>query len=281
MFERTVIDAHTHVGHVREDEPPMTAERMLAWMDENGIDRSVLLPLESPEASSYYITTNSVLDVADDHPDRFIPFCAMDPRMNVSGGRAAFAERIASYVDRGARGFGELKVGLPIDDERMRMLYELCEDHGLPVLFHMDAKRCTDEVGLPGFEAVLRDFPDVDFIGHAQGWWAHVSGGISEATDLSGYPDDPVEPGGRCGELLATYDNCYADLSAGSGWNALTRDPAFGQGFLEEHHESLLFATDHLYPGQDVPQLDLLETFEFTEEMAENILHQNLEGILR
>ena len=90
-----------------------------------------------------------------------------------------------------------------------------------------------------------------------------------------------MEPNGRCDELLAEYDNCYADLSAGSGWNALTRDPDYGQRFLERHREKLLFATDYLYPDRAVPQLDLLDTFDFTNEMAEDILYRNLKGLLR
>lgn len=278
MFERRVVDAHVHVGHVRQGDPPMTAEIMLDWMDEHGIDRSVLLPLESPEGSSYYVTTNSALNLAAEHPDRFVPFCCLDPRMNITNGDEGFADRVAEYVERGARGFGELKAGLPIDHERMRFLYELCDEHDLPVLFHMDRQRGTDEVGLPNYERVLREFPDVDFISHAPGWWAHVSADVEA---MGGYPDGPVEPGGRCDELLAEYDNCYADLSAGSGWNALTRDPEYGQEFLERHHEKLLFATDYLYPAQDVPQLEILETFAFTDEMAENVFHRNLEGLLR
>lgn len=281
MFDRTTVDSHVHVGRVRDDKPPMTPEVMLEWMDASGIDRAVLLPLESPEATSYYVTTERVLDLAAEHPDRFVPYCSLDPRMNVTTGRAGFEARIAEYVDRGARGFGELKAGLPIDHDRMRRLYAICADHDLPVLFHTDDQRCTDDVGLPGFERVLRDFPDVDFVAHAQGWWAHVSAAVDGDTDLGGYPDGPVEPGGRCGELLAGYENCYADLSARSGWNALTRDPAFGQRFLERHREKLLFATDHLFPGQDVPQLDLLETFEVTDATAENLLHRNAERVLR
>jgi hypothetical protein len=62
-----------------------------------------------------------------------------------------------------------------------------------------------------------------------------------------------VEPGGRCDELLGTYDNLYADISMGSGFNAITRDVEYSQGFLERHHEKLLFGTDYLYPGQNFP----------------------------
>ncbi len=278
MFEHEVYDAHTHIGHVRQESPRLTADEMLTWMDEHGIDRVVLLSLESPEASSYYITTNSVLNLAATHPERFIPFCGLDPRMAITSGETGYETRIREYVERGARGFGELKAGLPIDDERMQRLYELCAQFELPLLFHLDNRRCTDEVGLPGFEAMLQSYPEVDFIAHAPGWWAHIS---ADADSLGGYPDGPVEPGGRCDELLTAYENCYADISAGSGWNALTRDPTFGQSFLERHEDKLLFGTDYLYPGQDVPQLDLLETFDLSEEMARKLLSTNLDDILR
>jgi predicted TIM-barrel fold metal-dependent hydrolase len=278
MFDETVIDAHVHVGHVRQDDSPMTAERLLSWMDDHGIDRAVLLPLESPEASSYYITTNTTLELAATHPDRFVPFCGLDPRMNIQTGRPGFADRITEYLDRGARGFGELKAGLPIDHDRMRMLYELCDDHDLPVLVHMDHKCGTDEIGLPGFERVLNEFPAVDFIAHAQGWWAHIS---ADVPGMDGYPEGPVEPGGRCDQLLDEYDNCYADISARSGWNALTRDPAFGQRFLERHHEKLLFGTDYLAPEQDVPQLRFRDIFDLTDEIARDVYHRNLDQLLR
>ena len=277
LADYTVIDAHTHVGRVREDQP-MTADRMVDWMDENDVDRVVLLPLESPEATSYYVPTSRTLDLAAAHPERFIPFCSVDPRMNVTGGRDAFVERIRGYVERGARGFGELKAGLPIDHDLMQTLYGIAGEFDLPVLLHIETTVCSDEVGLPGFESMLRAFPDTDFIAHAPGWWAHVSADVDR---LSGYPDGPVEPGGRCDELLSGYDNCYADLSAGSGWNALTRDHEYGQAFLERHHESLLWATDYLAPGQETPQLDVLETFDLTDEMAENLFHRTVERVLR
>ena len=44
---------------------------------------------------------------------------------------------LKEYVDQGAKGFGEHKAGLPIDDPKMMALYEVCDDLRLPVLFHM------------------------------------------------------------------------------------------------------------------------------------------------
>lgn len=40
------------------------------------------------------------------------------------------------------------------------------------------------------------------------------------------------------------YPNLYADMSAGSGYGALTRDEKFTAGFLKRHPQQLLFGSD-------------------------------------
>ena len=45
------------------------------------------------------------------------------------------------------------------------------------------------------------------------------------------------------------YPNLCCDLSAGSGCNAITRDPAFGWAFLEEFQDRCFFGTDICAPG--------------------------------
>lgn len=276
--DRRIVDAHTHIGQVRYTERPLEAQDLVAYMDEYGVDQSVLLPLESPEGTGYYLTTNEVLDAAEEYPERIIPFCSVDPRMLLD--EDGFRTVIERYVDRGARGFGELKAGVPIDDERMQLLYEICADKGLPVLFHLDDKCCTDDRGLPDLERMLQSYPEVPFIMHAHGWWAHISAGV-QAADMGTYPSDPVEPGGRCDELLGTYDNLYADISMGSGFNAITRDVAYSQKFLERHHEKLLFGTDFLYAGQNLPQFAFFDEFDLPEDAWKNICHRNVERLLR
>jgi predicted TIM-barrel fold metal-dependent hydrolase len=97
------------------------------------------------------------------------------------------------------------------------------------------------------FERVLRDHPDTVFIGHAQAWWANVSAAVPRdpaAPGYSAYPEGPVVPGGLTDRWLADFPNLYGDLSAGSGLNALTRDPEFTRGFLRRHERKLLWATD-------------------------------------
>ena len=160
------------------------------------------------------------------------------------------------YIDAGARGFGEHKPGVPFDDPRNLRVFAACQEVGLPVLFHLDSQRNTDRPGLPGLEKVLRETPECVFIGHGPGWWASISG---DASDLGGYPKGPVTPGGAIDRLMQNYPNIYGELSAGSGANSILRDLEFGREFLIRRQDRVLFGTDFLSPGQEVPQFELFE----------------------
>ncbi len=145
----------------------------------------------------------------------------------------------------GARGFGEHKVRLPVDDPRSLALYRLCGDLGLPVLLHFEYG--VYNWNFEAFEIVLREFPRTTFVGHAQAFWANVSADAPRDPDAPGYtayPKGPVQPGGLTDRWLGEYPNLYADLSAGSGLGALSRDPEWTRGFLHRHQGRLLWATD-------------------------------------
>ncbi len=274
------LDVHTHLGTTWNGDPPLTADALLRWMDDHNIARAVVLPLVSPESSSYLNLTERALDAARAHPDRLIPFCCIDPRTSYRGGRAGLRAMLKAYVDQGAKGFGEHKAGLPIDDRRMMALYEVCDDLDLPVLFHCDEQRGTDTPGLPGLDRVLTAFPNVNFIGHGPGFWASISGDAT-AKDLGGYPDSHVTPGGALDRLFDAHKNLWGDLSAGSGANAIGRDRDFGRSFLLRRADRLLFGTDYLKPGQLVPQFELLAGFDLPEEVETKIYRENAIGLLR
>ncbi|NUC70974.1 amidohydrolase [Haloterrigena sp. SYSU A558-1] len=281
VADQPLFDAHTHLIPAETlDREPLHADDLVSWMDAVGIDRAVVLALDSPESYPVQAPSWWILEQVAAYPDRLVPFCTVDPRTLVyEEDFSAVTNLLERYVERGARGFGELKAGLPVDDARHERLYELCAEHGLPVVLHLDDKTMLDAVGLPRFENVLASFPDVDFVGHAHGWWAHISADVEES-DLGRYPERPVEPGGRVPELLARYDNVYGDLSGLSGWTGLTRDPEYGQAFLETHHEQLLFGTDYLHPDQETPQLGLFDRFDLSGEAWANVRYRNLEGLL-
>ena len=73
------IDIHTHLGAFYPGQV-LTAELLVRFMDAHGVEKSCVLPLVSPEAFWYPITTEFVLSQTKNHTDRLIPFCAIDPR---------------------------------------------------------------------------------------------------------------------------------------------------------------------------------------------------------
>lgn len=273
------IDVHTHLGRTWNGDPPLTAEGLVRWMDENNVAKAVVLPLVSPESSSYLNLTEQALAGAKAFPDRLVAFCCIDPRTSYRGGRKGLVAMLKEYVDQGAKGFGEHKVGLPIDDPKMMAAYEACGDLKLPVLFHCDDIRGTDQAGLPGLDRVLSAFPNVDFIGHGPGFWASISGDLP-TSGLGSYPKSKVFPGGALDRLFDAHKNLWGDLSAGSGANAISRDLEFGRGFLLRRADRLLFGTDYLKPGQDVPQFKLLTGIDLPADVRAKIERTNAAKLL-
>ena len=273
------IDVHTHVGRTWTGDPPLSPADLVRWMDRHNVSKAVVLPLVSPESSSYLNLTEQALDAAGKFPDRLIPFCCVDPRTSYTRGKAGLKSMVKEYADRGAKGFGEHKAGLPIDHPKMMDLYEVCDDLKLPVLFHMDTIRGTDAPGLPGLEKVLKTLPNAQFIGHGPGFWASISGGIGP-DGLGAYPEGPVKAGGALDRLCGRYKNLWGDLSAGSGANAIGRDPGFGKAFLERYSDRILFGTDYLKEGQDVPQFDLLASLGLSPEILAKIERDNATKLL-
>ncbi len=273
------VDMHTHLGQTWNSTEPLSAEQLLQWMDNNQIAQAVVLPLISPESSSYPITPDFVLEQTKRHRDRLIPFCSVDPRTSYRGGKAGLVDMLKRYADRGAKGFGEHKTGIRVDDPRNMTVYAACGEAKLPLLFHLDNQRNTDAPGLPGLERAVKEHPETVFIGHGPGWWASISGDVQQA-DLGGYPDGPVAAGGAIDRLMDAYPNIYGDLSAGSGARSISRDSTFGREFLIRRADRLMFGTDFLSPGQKVPQLTLFRTLDLPPDVQAKIFRDNARKLL-
>lgn len=272
------IDVHTHIGTYTNNNKELTVAGLIEWMDAHDVAKAVVLPLVSPESTTYLQLPDVALKAAKDHPDRLIPFCSLDPRSIIVGGRQGIIDILKRYIDQGAKGFGEHKVGLDFDDPLMMRVYDACQEVKLPLLFHIDDIRGKDKPGLPRLENAIRSFPELTFIGHGPGWWGSISG---DTKDLGGYPNGKVAPGGAIDHLMETYPNIYGDLSAGSGANAIGRDREFGLEFLVRRQDRLMFGTDYLQPGQAVPQFELFESLDLPAEVAQKIFRGNAERALK
>lgn len=277
--EGKYVDIHTHIGEGWGLRPGLTADMLLAWMDQHDIAQAVVLPLVSPESWDHPITSGFVLRETEAHRDRLIPFCCIDPRQTNLGEFKNIVGLLQRYKDAGVRGFGEYKPGVAMDDPRSMDLFRACAEVGLPILFHLDRQRNVDDPGLPKLSAVLDAIPDGTFIGHATGFWSSISGDATER-GLAGYPEGKVTPGGALDVLFDRHPNIYGDLSAGSGANALMRDLEFGREFVIRRADRLLFGTDYLGPGQQVPQLSLFDAMELPEDVQAKVYRDNARTLL-
>lgn len=265
------IDIHVHTAlppappRPGSEEGFATPEELIAMYDDVGIEKGVILPLVSPECQNLVQSMHEILEAVDRYPDRFVPFCNIDPRMVSNGPDADLGALIEYYRERGCRGIGEVTCNLPFDDPLVANLLRHAERLGMLVTFHVATRQggtygLIDELHLPRFERMLQQFPDLKFLCHSQAFWSEISGDVSEET-RGGYPKGPVKPGGRVVELMRRYPNMYGDLSAGSGHNAVNRDPEFGCAFLTEFQDRLCFGTDVCAPHNRDDVLVLLATF--------------------
>lgn len=279
-----LFDVHIHLTQLwyGARRGPVTAEYALRWMDAHGIEQAAVLPLVSPESFWYPITTEFVLRETQPFRDRLFPFCALDPRTlatHLTTDRQVI-DMLRRFRDAGAVGFGEHKPMLPINDPLCLRLYDACSQVKLPVLFHLDNRANMDRPGLPGLAQVLAALPDLVMIGHGKGWWASISGNLTQADLHVGFPRGPVAPGGAIDALMDRFDNLYGDLSS-SGAHALLRDPTFGDSFLRRRADRLLFGTD-LYDltQKQFAQFTLFDRFRIPKEQADLIRGDNARRLL-
>ena len=286
------IDIHAHCySHVQmEFRPgqhlfPQEAD-MLEFYDLHGVEKGVLLPACNAENTIGVQSNEEVLEICARHPDRFIPFCDIDPRALFNSPRSRLDDILRWYRDKGCRGVGEVCANLNFRDPRVQNLFAAAEAVGFPLTFHVSpfqdyAYGLVDEAGLPGLEESLRRFPKLDFLAHSQAFWCEI--GRYEGQDPRfGYPSGPAD-GGRIAELMRKYPNLKGDLSAGSGCNALARDRAHAAKFLTEFQDQLFFGLDICVPEaerekpHELPKLlaDMCARGEITETVFRKVGREN------
>lgn len=250
-----IIDAHNHPdwhGH--------NLDRFLQNMAQYNIDKTWLLTWECPpdeyDPEHNYtslrdgcgpIPFSRGLRYTENAPDRFVLGYAPDPR------HADAIDRLGAAIEiYGVRLYGELKLRMMYDNPDALRMFRFCGEKGLPVTVHIDYEFDTGSKyprpnwwyggGIEAFERAVRACPGTTFIGHGPGFWAHISN--DDLYDQVPYPTGKVVHRGKLPQMFRQYPNLYADLSAGSGLNALTRDSPFAGEFLLEFQDRLLYGRD-------------------------------------
>ena len=239
--DEPVIDIHQHTQYSgRNDETFLAHQKLM------GISTTILLPAgSSVNSASTHEGVSNGLEAGAGGNESCYRFAMAHPQEYTFGAcevpdLANATAEIEKYLKLGAKVIGELKFGLECDAPAMQKIYKLAEAYNVPVLMHWQFRRYN--YGFERFHTMLRKFPKVNFLGHAQTWWANVDKNHKDQSVL--YPTGKVTDGGITERLLSDYPNMYADMSAGSGLNFFTRDEDYAKEFLKRHQDKLIYGSD-------------------------------------
>lgn len=294
------IDIHCHA--YRKPVPFVvefcTAEQLIERYDEAGIEKGVLLPIVSPEI--YFPQANEdILEMAERYPDRFIPWCNIDPRVLTYSVDAPLDRILRYYKDKGCKGVGEIMINVPVMDPMVQNLFKHAEAVGLPVTFDGSDRvggdfGLFDEPGLPQMEHTMQRFPDLVVLGHGPIFWAELGKYDTPAQRKTAFrpdgtqvgwnpPSGPILEEGVVPKLLRRYPNLYGELS--DALSQLERDPVYGSKFLTEFQDRLFFGTDLCHYKQPMLLRDLLldwrDTGKITAEVFAKIARENAARFLK
>lgn len=224
-----VIDIHQHTDYAGR-----TDEQLIAHQRTMGVTHTVLLPAGRFFGLEAACSGNDrVQEVAKRLPLEFVFFANEVPYLSDA------RDVIRGALRAGGLGIGEQKFMVDADSRAVAIVAEVAQEFGVPVLLHFQFGRYN--TSFERFPRILEKFPTVNFIGHAQTWWANIDAKADQATL---YPKGPVAPGGLTDKYLTDYPNMFADMSAGSGLNAVLRDEDHARAFIARHADKLMFGSD-------------------------------------
>lgn len=295
------IDIHAHVYRVKTKIPTAVEfcdpKELLKRYDELKIDKGVLLPIVNPEIYMPQ-AVEDILEICDRYPDRFIPYCNVDPRCITNAPDAPLDQVIHYYKEQGCKGVGEVMPNLELKDPLVQNLFACAAKEDMPVVYDGSIQKSCDfglydEAGLPQLEYTLQDYPTLKIFGHGPVFWNEIArlNTVAERGVFWGkngmhihLPSGPVDEEGTVPKLLRKYENLYGDLSDCTAYNALARDDKYGPRFLSEFEDKLFFGTDMVAPDMFVGLDELLiswkETGKISERTFRKIAYENAEKLL-
>jgi predicted TIM-barrel fold metal-dependent hydrolase len=283
-WDGPIIDIHQHTNYLKRPN-----DALLNHQQRMGVTQTILLPSGSPidspathqgKANGLYAGAggmDTVAPIAQAHPNEYFFFANEVPDLPDA------RKTLEHWLERGAKGIGEQKFNLPCDAPEMDLIYSIAQAYQVPVLMHFQYEMFN--TGYERFANVLKKWPRVTFIGHAQMFWANIDANPENAKQ--NYPKGPVTPGGLTDKYLADFPNLFGDLSAGSGLNSMIRDEDHARGFIARHQDKLLFGSDcpdHLGHGPTCTGTSILAAIRRLspdEPVARKLLHSNAQQLLK
>ncbi len=269
-----IIDIHQHTNYSNR-----TNEELLSHQKAMGVTQTILLPAGSLFGLAANATGNqSCYEFSTLHPREY--FFGSNEVPDLPGART----EIEKYLKLGGIIIAEQKYHVNCDSPAIEMVAELAQEFKVPVLMHFQHE--TYNLNIRNMHKTLEKFPKVNFIGHAQTWWANIDAkNVDDAKKL--YPLGPVARGGLTDKLLTDYPNMFGDLSAGSGLGALNRDEEFTRDFLTRHQDKLLYGSDcndniGRGPGcQGSRTIETVKRLSPTKKIERKLLYENAKKMFR
>jgi len=237
-----VIDFHTHPWRpqdftpanreyierispaVREHGDRLSDVRFAAeLLRAEGVEHAVMLPEHCP-ATSGMVRTETVIELCAESDGFFLPFACVNPNTDPAPARL-LQSWLASAPIRGLKLYPSYQFFYP-DDRRLYPVYEVCQEHRIPVLFHVGTSilpgtrlRYCDPLRL---DDVAVDFPDLPIVmAHGgRGFWYEA-----------------------CATLATVHANVYIDVAG------------LVPGRLLEHFPRLQRLADKFVFGSDWPAM--------------------------
>ena len=292
-----IIDIHQHTnyggrrdGAFKQISAARSHENLIAHQRAMGVTKTILLPAGRSEVRTSTLNgrangldgtvsgNDDAMSLAKKHPNEFAFGANEIPDLDDA------PQVVEKYLKLGAVIIGEQKFGVECDSPAIQRLYKLAEAYNVPILMHWQVGSYNH--GFERFHTMLKKYPKVNFIGHAQTWWANIDkANVNDAKSL--YPKGKVTTGGLTDRYLRDYPNMYADLSAGSGENALKRDADHARAFLERHQDKLLYgsdcndATGELAVCSGARQIAQIRAFSPNKKVERKALYENSKKLFR
>ena len=288
------FDIHAHV--YRKPVPFVvqfcSPDELLHVYDKYNIEKGCLLPIVSSEI--YLPQANEdILEIAVAHPDRFIPFCNVDPRCLTNTCTAPLDTVLQYYKDKGCKGVGEIMPNMDSEDPRVLNLLACAEKVGLPVTWdgsdrtYGDFGLC-DQRGLPSFERILQWFPNLTVFAHGPIFWREMINLDSMAQrkpvfDKKGeyiFGNQPLHGplirDGVVQKLFRAYPNLLGELSEAATIFPLDED--YGAEFLTEFQDRLFFGSDICTKECTMDMATILLKWRAEKRITEEVFYKVAKG---
>lgn len=266
------IDAHIHIlpDAVLEANPDSDdvwvyadLHKYRAMMDELGIEKTVIMPLNDPWLMSMEFAIDAVhknlYEMKQRYPGKFYAFADIDTRNTPAESVNAIRKAIQEYGLDGIK-IHPNNTGVDLDSEYNQPIFAFAQEHRIPVAIHSYPNSESDRSAAYRIANVLEQYPNLTAI----------------VSHMGAYQWE---------QLLST--RVYVDISA------ILPDYVCTYGIEKTNKilrmfgvERLIFATDYpdnrfLEPAEIYGSyFDILNQMDFTKEEAERIAYGNISQIL-